>query len=649
MTDPFAAFAADPATAAAVTAARTVAGLGRGLYAPLVVVGPRGSGKSRLLHAIRERVRATPGRQAELLSVASLAELMHTRGVGEGATALRRRLLGADVLLIDEFEAVVRHLAVQALVFDLLESRFAAGRDAVVASAMPVDRLPALDARLRRRLDLGTTVTLGLPGPEARQVILQQRIAEAGVAVDPGVAAAIAARQFRTVGEYLGALNRVLAFQEAAGAPIPPADALLLLGVEPVRATEPGPPATEAAAAAAPDTEFDAFLSEVVANVSEQFDEWRTRLREAIAHWQGRGMRTRRLEDLLAGELGGDPEPAIAGFGRDAAELERLAAEARVLAPDLAGAAALRDPDQLGAARDLVDEARARRAPLSAPLAELTLESLGVGASNRQALEAVRSVLDAPGERDNPLVLVGASGLGKTHLLHAAGNALLARGRAPVACLSAHSFLGEVAGLGSPEEAALWRARYQWVAAFALDDVHVLAGESRAQEELLQIFAGLAAGGRPLLFTSARRLSDLEGFDSRLLTRLEAGLVVELLPPDREVRLAVVKAVLAARGGPDDVALADFLAGRPADSVRAVQGAVQRVLSEARVQGVAATPALAREVLDVVERRGPRSPRRPPARRGSGIVSPGPGVARSPEKMILRWPDPAERLLLELR
>jgi hypothetical protein len=51
----------------------------------------------------------------------------------------------------------------------------------------------------------------------------------------------------------------------------------------------------------------------------------------------------------------------------------------------------------------------------------------------------------------------------------------------------------------------------------------------------------------------------------------------------------------------------------------------------------------------VVERRGPRSPRRPPARRGSGIVSPGPGVARSPEKMILRWPDPAERLLLELR
>lgn len=656
MSDPFATFVTDPATAAAVTAARSVAGLSRALYAPLVIAGPRGSGKSHLLRAIRDRaLGGSPPRQVELVSMSRLAELMHARGFGEGAGPLRERLLAVDVLLLDELETVTRHLAVQALVFDLLESRCAGGREVVVATALYPDRIAGLDARLRRRLEGGTVVTLGLPGPAARRTILERWAAAGGIALDPGVAPAVAQLELRSVKEYLGALSRVAAFQEAAGAPIAPADALVLIGAEPPAAGA----AAEAPALASREpvagpggsatTEFDAFLSEVVANVSQQFDHWRVRLREAIAHWQRRGLRTRRLDEALAGELGGDPEPLIAEFGRDAAELERLAAEARVIAPDLAGAGVLRDPDQLTAARELVEEARARRAPLSAPLADLTLDGLGAGGSNRQALDAARAVVESPGARYNPLVVVGPSGVGKTHLLHGIGNALQARGLAPVACLSAHSLLGEVGALRSADDAAVWRARYQWVAALVVDDLHVLADEARAQEELLAVFTALASGGRQLVFGSARRLSDLAGFDPRLLTRLEAGLVVELLPPDREVRLAVVKALLAGRGAAADAALVDSLAGRPADSVRAVQGAVQRVLSEAEAQKVEPTPALAREVLDVVDTRSGRPARRGAGPRQSGILSPGLGVARSPEKMITRWPVPADRLMLELR
>lgn len=656
MTDPFASFVTDPANAAAASAARSAADLGRALYAPLVIVGPRGSGKTHLLRAIRDRAVATkPARQVELISVSRLAELLHTRGLGDGAGPLRSRLLAVDLLLIDAFETVTRQLSLQALLHDVLESRMAAGREVVVASGLPLDRLAGLDARLRRRLEAGTVVELELPGPAARRTILERRVLEGGLTLAPGVVAAVADREFRSVKEYLGALGRIAAFQEATGVPIPPDDALALIGAEPSSANGYGDGPVRAAAGTGPAPsgapgaeEFDAFLSEVAASVSRQFDHWRIRLREAIAHWQGRGMSTRRLEEALTGDPPGDPEPLITEFGRDAAELERLAAEARVLAPDLAGAGVLRDPDQLSAARDLVEDARSRRAPLSAPLAGLTLDTLGAGPSNRQALEAARSVIEAPGARHNPLVLVGQSGLGKTHLLHAIGNALQSAGLSPVACLSAHSFLGEVGGLHSAEEAAAWRARYQWVAALAMDDLHILANETRAQEELLAIFSGLASGGRQLIFSSARRLSDLEGFDPRLLTRLEAGLVVDLLPPDREVRLAVVKNLLG-RDAPADAALADYLAGRPADSVRAVQGAVQRVLSEARAQGVEATPALAREILDSVGARAGHPIRRGPAGRASGLLSPGLGIARSAEKMVTRWPTPADRLMLELR
>ena len=99
----------------------------------------------------------------------------------------------------------------------------------------------------------------------------------------------------------------------------------------------------------------------------------------------------------------------------------------------------------------------------------------------------------------------------------------------------------------------------------------------------------------------------------------------------------------------EDPALADFLAARPAESVRAVQGMVQRVLGEAAAQRVEPSPALAREVLDVMEIGLSRGTRRPDPRRGSGILTPGMGQVRSPEKTVMHWPSAADRLLAELR
>jgi chromosomal replication initiation ATPase DnaA len=149
-----------------------------------------------------------------------------------------------------------------------------------------------------------------------------------------------------------------------------------------------------------------------------------------------------------------------------------------------------------------------------------------------------------------------------------------------------------------------------------------------------------------MVFTSAVALPQLGGVESRLLTRLEGGLVAELPPPDREIRQRVADRLLTEKVPEVDPEVAAYIAGRPAESVRAVQGLVQRVLVAAETQQAKVTAALARTVLE-----GPpaRPARRPSAPRSSGLVAPGNGGVRSREKMVWDWPGIGERLIEEWR
>ncbi len=108
-----------------------------------------------------------------------------------------------------------------------------------------------------------------------------------------------------------------------------------------------------------------------------------------------------------------------------------------------------------------------------------------------------------------------------------------------------------------------------------------MSGKERSQEELFWLFNLLHEGGKQMVFTSAVPLPEIEGLEARLQTRLNGGLVVELPAPDREVRAAIIARLLVERNLPADQELANYLAGRPADSVRALPEMVQRVLHEA--------------------------------------------------------------------
>jgi len=643
----FETFVLDAANRPAAAAARAVADASGVPYAPLVIVGSAGSGKTELLQAIAGRIRVQhPTAVIELLDPDGLAERYRSALLVARGEMCRAELQSADLVLIDDFEHLARHQDCQGLVADLLDGRRGAGREVVVATAVPVERLSGLDARLLRRLAEGTTVQLSLPGAEARYAILRRRLQGQEAALQDDVVRAVAEAEFTSMRDYTGALSRLVVFQEASALPLSPRDALLLIGAP----VAPVPPVEETPAAVSPEgDEFGAFLSEVSAGLSEQVDRWRRRIGEAVLRWGGEGLRTRRLEALLADEAPVDPESVLAAYEADAKEVLALGARAAALAPDLAGAEVFRDPDQVAAARALVAQAGTRSSPLTAPLAHYRWEDFAEGPSLRLPMMAARDIIAEPGRRYSPLVVIGASGTGKTHYLHALGNALAAGGVAPVACLGSHAFAAEVRALTDADAVASWRHHYGWVGALLLDDLHLLAGDFAAQEELILLIGELTEGRRQMVLTTNRPLEELEGLDGRLLARLAGGLAVELPSPDREVRLAVIKRMLAGTAAGDDAALADFLAARPAESVRAVQGMVQRVLGEAAAQQVEPSPALAREVLDVMDIGASRGVRRPDPRRGSGILTPGMGQVRSPEKTVMHWPSIADRLVAELR
>lgn len=403
-------------------------------------------------------------------------------------------------------------------------------------------------------------------------------------------------------------------------------------------------PLEEKPPVSAPRDEFGDFLSDLAETLARQVEPWRSRVGEAILRWEGEGFRVTVLERLLQAEEPREPEAALIQYEADAEQLLELRREALDLAPEMADAPQLTDPSNMAAAEAWMQRLRDASRPPSSPSDTWRLEALIEGTGNRMALRAALAAIGEPGTRYNPLVIVGGSGVGKTHLLHGVGNALLAQGASPVACVSAHEFTQELIDAIDRDSVPAWRNRYRRCAALLIDDVHLIAGKDRTQEELFLLFNLFLESNRQLAFASAVPLTELSGVESRLLTRLEGGLVVELPPPDRELRQRMIERLLGARGGAD-ADLVNYLAARPAESARAVQGAVQRVLNAADAGDGKVSAALAREVLEGTARRAPAPPAVAP-RPVSGVAANG---VRSREKMVWNWPGVSDRVIEEWR
>jgi len=653
----------------AATAAKAVAESPGTVYNPLFIYARPGLGKTHLLMAIGHAARAiNPRLVVEYLTLDEFVEAFHAAIAAGHGEAYRKRFLDVDLLLVDDVQFLTHRREMQAELLRLTDALQTASRQIVLTSDRPPAEIEALDERLIRRFAGGLIIDVTAPDYETRVAILRRKAEERRAGFADDVLEAVATLDIDNVRELLGALNRLIAFQAVSDTPLTPEQARMLVGgevgeVEKTERTERSEKPAEqpssatsgvSAGAAVPTSpsspsspsEFDDFLSEISATVAQQVDAWRGRVSAAVLRWQGEGFRTTQLEALLAQEMVNDPSRALREYEEDVERLLTLRAEAAALAPELAGSAAFRDPADLAAAEEALRQAREEDLPPPAPSPLWRLDGLVETPANRVVLEAMRAVAQRPGERYNPLVFIGGGAVGKTHLLHALGNALAEHG-GPVACLSAPEFTGELIQAIDRDAVAGWRARYRRAAAFLLDDVHLIAAKDRTQEELFVLFNVLMDGGRQLVFTSAAPLAELTGVEARLRSRLEGGLVVELPAPDSAIRERVLARELETKLGAADPELAAYLASRPCDTIRATQALLERVLQAASARGVPPSAALAREVLE--EPAPPPPAPKHAASRSSGVLAAGPGATRSREKMVWEWPGVGDRVIEEWR
>jgi len=228
----------------------------------------------------------------------------------------------------------------------------------------------------------------------------------------------------------------------------------------------------------------------------------------------------------------------------------------------------------------------------------LTFDTLVAGRANQMARTAALHVAGAPGAMYNPLFIYGGVGLGKTHLVHAVGNALLKdKPDARILYLHAEQFISDVVKNYQRKTFDELKAKYHNLDLLLIDDVQFFAGKDRTQEEFFNTFEALLAKRAHIIMTSDTYPKGLVDIDERLTSRFDAGLTVAIEPPELEMRVAILIAKARAEGAdmPEEVAF--FIAKNVRANVRELEGALRKVLAYARFSHKEIQIGLAREAL----------------------------------------------------
>jgi chromosomal replication initiator protein len=250
---------------------------------------------------------------------------------------------------------------------------------------------------------------------------------------------------------------------------------------------------------------------------------------------------------------------------------------------------------QLQAVKESVEADALERSRLN-PM--LSFETLVTGKANQLARAAAIQVAENPGRSYNPLFIYGGVGLGKTHLMHAVGNALLAQQPgARIRYLQAEQFVSEVVRAYQRKAFEEFKRYYHSLDLLLIDDVQFFAGKDKTQEEFFYAFEALITKRSQIILTSDTYPKELREMDQRLVSRFDSGLTVAIEPPELEMRVAILlrKADAELMNLPEEVAF--FVAKNVRSNVRELEGALRKILAYARFSGQDVSISLAKEAL----------------------------------------------------
>lgn len=221
------------------------------------------------------------------------------------------------------------------------------------------------------------------------------------------------------------------------------------------------------------------------------------------------------------------------------------------------------------------------------------------GPTNQFAMTAARAVAEHPGTRYNPLFIFGGVGLGKTHLLHAVGHAVLDRNpRARVRYVTSEVFVNDLISAIRTDKMQSFRTRYRdQCDVLLIDDIQFIAGKDRTQEEFFHLFNTLHGSGKQIVLTCDQLPQSIPDMEDRLKSRLQWGLIADIKPPGFETRVAILKQKSEHDGVdlPDDVAM--LVARHVTRNVRELEGALKHLLATARLMSRPLDVALVHDAL----------------------------------------------------
>jgi len=287
------------------------------------------------------------------------------------------------------------------------------------------------------------------------------------------------------------------------------------------------------------------------------------------------------------------PAPAQAHAPTDVAAAWAPSAPPRPAASSMGGyapAAASTSPSNSTDATVVYDRSRLNT--------ELTFDNFVTGKANQLARAAALQVAENPGTSYNPLFLYGGVGLGKTHLIHAIGNALMARNiNARVRYIHAEQFVSDVVKTYHRKSFDDFKRYYHALDLLLIDDIQFFAGKDGTQELFFYAFEAIIAQRRQIIITSDTYPKELSGIDERLISRFDSGLTLAIEPPELEMRVAILIRKAENEGVPLPEEVAFFIAKHLRSNVRELEGALRKVLAYARFHGRPITVDVCKEAL----------------------------------------------------
>ncbi len=230
-----------------------------------------------------------------------------------------------------------------------------------------------------------------------------------------------------------------------------------------------------------------------------------------------------------------------------------------------------------------------------------TFSNFIVGSANRLAHAAALSVAERPGHAYNPLFLYGGVGLGKTHLMHAIGNAVAAKfPRKRILYATSEKFTNDFINSIREQKMEDFRGRYRRIDVLLIDDIQFIAERERTQEEFFHTFNAIHEAGKQVVLSSDRPPKAITTLEERLRSRFEWGLIADLTPPDLETRIAILRSKAEDQLNLIPSEVIEFIARKVVSNVRELEGALNRVIAYASMSGMPINNELASAVLSNV-------------------------------------------------